>query len=200
MLSEMEQMNIYPNVVTVTLLVDGLANCNPPRSKEAKDLVQHLEFTARAKQKRYSQALNGSTDVSLSNTRIATALIRAYGRANDLDSAMEAFRRISTPDVIALNALLDACCRCSELKLALDTFKKYTSFEEWKNDAYVVGTGVGGEETRIRPIKPDVVTYTTLIAAVLQLKTKNASKRASMLYDEMKQVWRISPDTILVDR
>lgn len=200
MLSEMEQMNIYPNVVTVTLLVDGLANCNPPRSKEAKDLVQHLEFTARAKQKRYSQALNGSTDVSLSNTRIATALIRAYGRANDLDSAMEAFRRISTPDVIALNALLDACCRCSELKLALDTFKKYASFEEWKNDAYVVGTGVGGEETRIRPIKPDVVTYTTLIAAVLQLKTKNASKRASMLYDEMKQVWRISPDTILVDR
>jgi hypothetical protein len=32
------------------------------------------------------------------------------------------------------------------------------------------------------------------------LKSKNASKRASKLYGEMKRVWRISPDTVLVDK
>jgi hypothetical protein len=45
-----------------------------------------------------------------------------------------------------------------------------------------------------------VVTYTILIAAVLQLQNKNASKRAAQLYDDMKKIWRISPDTVLVDK
>eukprot|EP00804_Cyclotella_cryptica_P019594 CCRYP_014336-RA/>CCRYP_014336-RA protein AED:0.00 eAED:-0.00 QI:94/0/0.5/1/1/1/2/0/1025 len=201
-LSEMEKMNIYPNVVTVTLLIDGLANCNPPRCKEAKDLVQHLEFTMRVKQKgEYSTAASEgySNQISLSNAKIATALIRAYGRANDIDAATESFRRIAHPDVVALNALLDACCRCSQLKRAFDMFEKYASFEKWRDEEFVVDIGADGEETRLRPIKPDVVTYTTLIAAILQLKNKNASKRASRLYNEMKQRWRISPDTVLID-
>lgn len=68
---------------------------------------------------------------------------------------------------------------------------------EMKNQSFI---GPLGDEIRCRAIHPDVVTYTTLINAVLQLKNKNASKRASILYGEMKQVWRISPDTVLVDK
>ncbi|KAL7485202.1 hypothetical protein ACHAW6_010795 [Cyclotella cf. meneghiniana] len=202
-LNEMEKMNIHPNVVTATLLVDGLANCNPPRCKEAEELVQHLERSTKAEHKEaYTRAASEANPnrISPTNAKIATALIRAYGRANDVDSAADAFRRISHPDVVALNALLDACCRCGRLRLAFELFEKYASFEKWREDDFVVDVGANGEETRRRPIKPDVVTYTTLIAAILQLKNKKASKRASRLYEEMKQRWRISPDTVLIDK
>jgi pentatricopeptide repeat protein len=43
------------------------------------------------------------------------------------------------------------------------------------------------------------VTYTTLISALLQLKSTAATKRATSLYSEMKLRWWIYPDTILVD-
>ncbi|KAL3765145.1 hypothetical protein ACHAWO_004323, partial [Cyclotella atomus] len=204
-LSEMEKLEVYPNVVTVTLLIDGLANCNPPRVKEAKELVQHIEFTimrsGKQKKGRYGRvSSDGSIRISPSETRIGTALIRAYGRDYDADSAVNAFRRIAKPDVVALNALLDACCKSNKLKIAFEMFEKYTSFEKWRDDESIIDIGPLGDEIRCRAIHPDVVTYTTLITAVLQLKHKNASKRAAKLYSEMKQVWRISPDTVLVDK
>lgn len=196
-LREMEKLDVYPNVVTVTLLIDGLANCNPPRCTEARDLVQHLELTHQARQSYRSN--NYSNRISLSNVRIGTALIRAYGRVNDVESSRDAFRSISKPDVIALNALLDACCKSSQLKLAYELFETYSSFQKWKNDERIV---VNGEEAKsiCKAIQPDVVTYTTLIVAILSLKNKNASKRAAQLYNEMKQIWRIYPDTILIDK
>jgi pentatricopeptide repeat protein len=208
-LSEMERMDVHPNVVTVTLLIDGLANCNPPRCKEAKELVQHLEYTIRSSLTRQSPQYNQGVSswgndfnnrISLSNAKIGTAMIRAYGRANDVDSAMDAFRRIAKPDVVALNALLDACCKSSKLKLAFETFDKYASFEKWSDDTPIIHVGPLGDETKCKSIQPDVVTYTILIAAVLQLQNKNASKRAAQLYDDMKKIWRISPDTVLVDK
>eukprot|EP00956_Cyclotella_meneghiniana_P013345 scaffold19203_cov53-Cyclotella_meneghiniana.AAC.1 len=196
-LREMETLDVYPNVVTVTLLIDGLANCNPPRCKEANELVKHLESRHQTKQSYRSN--NYSNRISSSNVRIGTAMVRAHGRVNDVESAMNAFRRISQPDVIALNALLDACCKSSQLKLAFELFATYSSFQKWENDEKVV---VNGEETKstCKAIQPDVVTYTTLIVAILQLKNKNASKRATKLYNEMKQIWGIYPDTVLVDK
>ena len=201
-LSEMEKLDVYPNVVTVTLLIDGLANCNPPRCKEAKELVQHLEFSLRTKQQQqYKYMMNKPLHrISLANARIGTTLIRAFGRACDVEAATDAFRRITKPDVVALNALLDACCKSSELKLAFEMFEKYAQFNAWKDDELIIENGPLGEKVICRAIHPDVVTYTTLISAVLQLKNKNASKRAAKLYNEMKHVWRISPDTVLVDK
>lgn len=178
---EMQSMNIHPNVVTVALVVDGLGRCNPPRCNEARELVLHLER-------------NASFGVSLSNKKIATALIQAYGRANDVDSAMESFTRIASADVVALNALLDVCCRCDQVKLALDLFKKHATFELSDKQKSAVNAKKGQHS-----ILPDVVTYTTLISALLQLKTRAAVKRATSLYSEMKQKLQISPDTILID-
>jgi len=190
----------------VALVVDGLGKCNPPRCEEARELVNHLEFNARERltNNGYYQADDGK-GISLSNDKIATALIRSYGRANELDSAMELFSRIlPAPDVVAFNALLDALCRNEKLKLALDMFKKHASFKELNEqeeravDANASGTMRSDKQQKI-VVKPDVVTYTTLISGLLQLKSRAATKRAKFLYNEMKQKWWISPDTILVD-
>ena len=201
-MQEMQNLNIDPNVVTVALLIDGLGRCNPSRCNEAKDMVQHLELTTREKRTRYNGGVDQSSDnrISLSNTKIATAMIRAYGRANDMDSAMESFQRIPVPDIVALNALLDACCRCGQLKVALEMFGKHVSFDKWKNQEAM--NNLGKSVTTVNEViilKPDVVTYTTLISALLQLGSKAATKRASRLYTKMKETWWITPDTILVD-
>ena len=192
-LQEMQDMNIRPNVVTVSVVIDGLGRCNPPRCQDAKDLVQHLEFTLRPKSSRIPGL--SSRGVSLSNRIIATALIRAYGRGNDVASAIQSFERIASPDVVAFNTLLDACCRSDKLKLALELFGEYISFERWNGDRPAGSGNVGKDVT----IKPDVVTYTTLISSLLQLKSKAATKRASRMYTDMKQTWMIYPDTRLVD-
>lgn len=192
-LQEMQDMNIRPNVVTVSVVIDGLGRCNPPRCQDAKDLVQHLEFTLRPKSSRIPGL--SSRGISLSNRIIATALIRAYGRGNDVASAIQSFERIASPDVVAFNTLLDACCRSDKLKLALELFGEYVSFERWSGDR-PVGSGNSGKDITI---KPDVVTYTTLISSLLQLKSKAATKRASKMYTDMKQTWMIYPDTRQVD-
>jgi pentatricopeptide repeat protein len=194
---------IHPNVVTAALVVDGLGRCNPPRCKEARELVEHLELQSRVRQNgNYDQNLRHhvSGGIALSNNKIATALIQSYGRANDLESAIESFTQMATPDVVALNALLDACCRSDQLKLALDLFKKHACLDQsnaQESNANTLGY-LGGENPH-KSIKPDVVTYTTLISALLQLKSRAATKRATSLYSEMKQRWWIYPDTILVD-
>jgi len=206
-LQEMQELNIQPNVVTVALVVDGLGKCTPPRCKEARELVQHLEFTttkARRRQSTNNGYSKGSSEIdkakgiSLSNSKIATALISAYGREFDIDAAMDAFERILTPDVVAFNALLDACCRCDEIQLAFVLFKKHASLDP-EDEIPQRAPRSGDDEQHIPIIKPDVVTFTTLISALLQLKSRAATKRAVSLYNKMKQKWWISPDTILID-
>jgi pentatricopeptide repeat protein len=212
---EMLSTNIPPNVVTVSLVVDGLGRCSPPRCKEARELVEHLESTHRLsntgssnrKQQQQQSIIQG---ISLSNNKIATTLIQAYGRANDVKSAIDIFTNIASPDVVALNSLLDVCCRCNELKLALNILKQYVLLHPpLSNDPQNQQQQQVGEEeeiiipntktTKKKLIMPDVVTFTTLISALLQLKSKAATKRATLLYYDMKQKWWISPDTVLVD-
>jgi pentatricopeptide repeat protein len=200
---EMLRSKIHPNVVTVALVVDGLGRCNPPRCKEARELVEHVEYQSRLRQKNGNNNLEGKINIggiSLSNNKIATVLIQAYGRANDVESAIDSFTRIASPDVVAFNALLDACCRCDRLKLALDMFKKYARLDQSSGqDSSKTKTRNLGDEQLQTLIRPDVVTYTTLISALLQLKSRAATKRAISLYGEMKSKWWISPDTVLVD-
>jgi len=209
-LQEMQELNIQPNVVTVALVVDGLGKCTPPRCKEARELVQHLEFTTTKARRRQSTTneyylnnqisseIDKAKGISLSNNKIATALISAYGREFDIDAAMDAFERILIPDVVAFNALLDACCRCDEIQLAFLLFKKHASLDSEDKTLQRVSRS-GDDEQSIPIIKPDVVTFTTLISALLQLKSRAATKRAVSLYNKMKQKWWISPDTILID-
>ena len=187
-LREMQELGIRPNVVTVALIVDGMGKCNPPRCEEARELVNHLEHSTRTHQHGHDSSNNSG--ISLKNNKIAAALIQAYGRANDAESALKLFERIPSPDLVTLNSILDALCRCNKLKRALHLFRDYSSFEKWNQLNAPSGEVV---------IKPDVVTFTTLISSLLQLRSKAASKNAIRLYSDMKSVWWIQPDTFLVD-
>ena len=187
-LREMQEVGIRPNVVTVALIVDGLGKCNPPRCEEARELVNRLEHSTRTHQ--HGQDSSNSWGISLKNNKVAAALIQAYGRANDAESALKLFDRIPSPDLVTLNSILDALCRCNQLKRALHLFKDCSSYEKWNQLNTPSGEVV---------IKPDVVTFTTLISSLLQLRSKAASQNALRLYSDMKSVWWIQPDTILVD-
>lgn len=230
-LQEMQQYGIQPNAASVALMVDGLGRCNPPRCGEARDLVQRLQQTtfqvnssataASSPQQHEGSGVRGTMisdngeRISFSNYKIATSFVSAYGRANNTSAAAEAFRWIAAPDVVALNALLDAHCRNGEIKPALKLFRRHVDFKEWskhQEKASVTDNVIRkkwSEEKKSQQrhggkvpcvvIEPDVVTYTTLMVALLSLKSGAATKHASSLYDEMKCTWQISPDIILID-
>ena len=72
------------DVVTISVVIVGLDRCNPPCCNDAKDLIQHLEFTMRPKSRTGdNQPDLNAGGISLSNRKFATALIRACGRGND---------------------------------------------------------------------------------------------------------------------
>lgn len=166
LLRRMMNAGVRPNAVTISVLVDGLGRCDPPRLVEAKALVAKLR-----------------TDgiIAADDRRIATAMVRACGLGNDLKAALENFRQINKPDLVAVNTFLDACCRCDHEKLAFDTFDHF--FGKHSN-------GI---------IAPDVITYSILITALLKVGTPSAMQRTRLLYTEMKRKRGIMPDKALVD-
>jgi len=96
---------IYPNEITVSLLVDALGNCKPSRLDEAKALVAKMERDGY---------------IASNNARVATTLIRACARSSDLEGALTAYRAIEIPDVIAFNVLLNSFCEGRRIKMAID--------------------------------------------------------------------------------
>jgi len=171
LIGQMLKSKIKPNSVTVSVVVDALGKCSQPRLAEAKALV--------AKLSKDDEILEG-------NERVGTALIKTYTAGGDIDGALQAFRGIRKPDVIAINAFLDACCRCGKVKVAFDTFEHYFGLDSWK-------TSNGST------LRPDVVTYSILLSALLKKNIPGAAKRAQKLYNEMRDVHRIKPDIALVD-
>jgi pentatricopeptide repeat protein len=173
MLRQMMRDGIQPNEVTVSVIVDAFGKCDRPRIAEAIALVGKLE-----------------TDgiVAENNTRISTALVQLYGAGKDLAGALMIFRKIRRPDVAAINALLDACVRCSNEKIALETFDFHFR----------------GSSPRQRP---DVISFSIMITSLLKMNyfeasksaRNEASKSARKLYEEMKFRRRLMPDKALVD-
>jgi pentatricopeptide repeat protein len=87
------------------------------------------------------------------------AMIRARSRDNDLEGALQVFRRLEssgTPCLLVYNALLDACVQCGRVSTAL------THFKEMKSQGLV-----------------DVVSYNTLLKAYL--RTGQLSKARNLL-------------------
>jgi hypothetical protein len=98
-----------------------------------------------------------------------------------MEGAMENFRQIEKPDVVAVNAFIDACCRCEREKVAFETFKHFFVDKS------------GGNLT------PDVITYSVLIAALLKKGSPQAMQKSIILYQEMRKKRDIMPDKGLVD-
>jgi pentatricopeptide repeat protein len=109
-LREMMDLKIFPDVITVAVLLDGFGHCKRPRVVEATTLVNQLE-------RRQIIAQN--------NTVVATALIGVFTAAGDLEKATEIFHAIHLPDIAAINAYLDASVRCGNIVAAADTFDRF---------------------------------------------------------------------------
>jgi len=121
--------------------------------------------------------------VASNNVRVATTLIRACAHSSDLEGALSSYRVIVKPDIIAFNALLGAFCEGRRIRMAID----------------VLNANLKKKEKELGYILPDVVTYTTIISALLKVGTAEASKAAYKLYKEMRTEWQIMPDTGIVD-
>lgn len=180
LLGRMVKSKVRPNEITISTIVAGMGKCYPPRIEEAKSIVAKL---------------NADGTISRGDERIGTALIHTCGDNGDFEGSLEAYNAIVEPDIIALNAFLDACCKCGKVKIALETFEATFSTGA-PGDARARGRKANG---RSRMRRPDVVSYTTLISALLEMGHPAASQRAHKLYDDMKSSWGIVPDTALID-
>jgi len=156
---------IMPDASTVAIILDGFGHGNSPRMKEAATLVEKLE----------SQKI-----IPTNHIRVTTALIRVCASSQNLDAAIKCFRRISHPDVAAVNALIDAAVRTGNDNIAIETFGRYFRGE-------------------IPRAVPDVISFSTLIGAYLKKGTFAGSRSARELYHDMRFQRRILPDRGLVD-
>jgi pentatricopeptide repeat protein len=164
----MMKMGVPPNTVTVSTIVHALGRCSTPRVKEAATLVEKLE-----RQK----------VIPFANAQVTTNLIRTCGIGNDLKGAVTAFRKLKNPDVVAINAFMDACCRCGRVDLAVETFGFYFR----KKD--------GDEQKR----EADVISYSVLISSFIKSGSYENLQAAQKYYVEMKTESLIRPDNTLVD-
>lgn len=164
-MKNMIEDRVLPDANTVAIVLDGFGHCQRPRMKEAVTLVKNLE----------SLAIIPTNDI-----RVTTALIRVCASCNNLDAAIKCFRRISCPDVTAINALIDAAVRTGNKKIAVETFGRYF----W------------GDKPRAIP---DVISFSVLIGAHFKSESHDDSRAARELYQEMRFGHRIFPDKYLVD-
>jgi pentatricopeptide repeat protein len=166
LLVHMKQTNVQPNSITVSIIVDALGRCTIPRVVEAQMLVD--EFVR-------------SGCISKSDNRVLTSLLNIYGRVGNFEGVMSTFQNVERPDTVAVNAFIDACCRCGREKLAIDAFELY--FRTSKNNGQ----------------RPDVVTYAILIGSILKRSSTEALRQVRLLYADMKNNHKIFPDSGLID-
>jgi pentatricopeptide repeat protein len=165
LLRDMLGSKIRPDVNTVAVILDGFGHCLPPRLVESVTLVEKLER---------------ERIIPVHHTVVATAMIRVFASAGDLDGATKAFQCIQHPDTVAINAFLDAAVRCGKHREAMETFDHFFR----------------GERPRATP---DVISFSTVISANMRRGNMAGSRDARDLYVEMRYQRRIFPDKALVD-
>ena len=169
---EMMRSGVRPNDVTISTLVTAFGDCRPnSRVKEAKSLVARLEK-------------NGLFNPA-KNDRVATALIQSCGSGNDVLGAIDCFRKLQNPSLVAVNSVLHACVRCNEVQIALKTFRRLFHHDSNPSSSQ---------------LEPDLITYTVLICGLLKQNTMECSKEAHTLYLEMKKIRSLHPDNAMVDQ
>jgi len=201
LLRRMERTRVAPTPSTAALLVDATTrNVFPPPLRRASDLVRHLER---------------SGQVPRGHPVPYTALLGACRDAGDVAGALTALGAMRPgPDTVALNAFLDVCCRSRDLRLALEVFGKYAG---GVTGATKGGTGTaragghvddgGGVDTadendkerKINPVRPDVITFSTLIVGIGKLDQQFTGRKMQKMYQLMRDKWNIYPDKELVD-
>ena len=165
-LRDLMKSGTRPNVVTVLVMVEALGRCRQPRITEAALFVDKLEREG---------------VIPVGNAKVVTAMVRACGEAGDIKRAVEAFRKLAKPDVMAINAFLDVCCKNEHEALAIQTFDYY--FRNKKKSGFT----------------PDVITYSVLISSLLRSSRSESISRAHKYYQYMREKDKILPDCAMVD-
>ena len=169
-LRQMIQSGVHPNVVTASTIVEALGRCSPPRISVANLLIDKLERRAM---------------IPVAHPQVVTATVRACGQAQDMTAALAAFAKLTQPDVVSINAMLDVCGKCQRESLARQTFEHYFRNQHKRS---------GGTRQ-----SPDVVTYSVLLAPLLKTMQTESIARVRKLYREMQTRDKIHPDTTLID-
>lgn len=171
MLPKMRSSNINPDATTACIFVEALSKCQPHKLDKVPILLHAFK--------------NHTSPVT--NSKLATTLIRSYARVGDSDGVHTTFENLRKKDIISFNAYLDMYARIGEADLALKIFKNF----------FLPNNSNGNDATH--EILPDVITFTTLIAGLIKMEDAASAKQATILYEHMRDVWNIMPDTRLVD-
>merc|ERR1719261_1145842 len=129
------------------LSAKGEANASSPKSSVRPKTPSSRASSPELEEKDESGD-HGATSLPAADVAKHVAMIRARSRDNDLDGALQVFRRLESngaPGLLVYNALLDACVQCGRVSTAL------THFKEMKSQGLV-----------------DVVSYNTLLKAYLR--------------------------------
>jgi len=167
----MVKWGIRPNGSTVSVLIQAMGKCNPPRLEEAFALVRRLE----------SDGIVTERDIN-----VKTSLIHTCGLARQLQHAKTVFSDLQAPDVVAVNAYMDAMCRCGANAEAIGVFHHW--FGGYRN-------ATGSD----RYLEPDVVSYTIIIDSMLRKRAVSSTRKAQRSYAEMRSRG-VMPDNQLIDR
>merc|ERR1719440_1059391 len=129
------------------LSAKGEANASSPKSSVRPKTPSSRASSPELEEKDESGDI-GATAPPAADVAKHVAMIRARSRDNDLEGALQVFRRLEAtgaPGLLVYNALLDACVQCGRVSTAL------THFKEMKANGLV-----------------DVVSYNTLLKAYLR--------------------------------
>jgi len=163
----MMKKGVFPTVKTISILMQCFASCSQPRVQEAEVIIDSFERDG---------------IIPRHNAEVNTSLMKVYGTSNDVKGALEVFRRIEKPDVVAVNTFLDVACRNNMPGIAFETFNHF--FAELSSSKSA--------------LHPNVITFSILISSQLRLNSKVGLQKARRLYTGMRSRG-IKPDIPLVD-
>jgi pentatricopeptide repeat protein len=166
-LEEIQNAGLQPNSITLSVLIQAMSACPAPRMQEAKELMSRFQ---------------GRGSILQNDAKVTTSLIQICGRGGDLAGAIGYFRSLKQPDLFAVNALLDACCRCHRTDMAIELFNYYLRKKSTKYN-----------------LTPDIVSYSVLIVDLLKDSNDDNCAKACMLYKEMTKRHGLRADKMMID-
>lgn len=126
------------------------------------------------------------------NTILYSTLIKAYSKTKNLNKVIEILTTMkrsknSKPNIITYNSVIDCCIKCNDFNLAYKYYNYLIDIN--KNN---VNTNFNNDSI----IKPDIVTFSTLIKG--EIHNGNFDK-AKILMNKMLEFDYIKPDCILLN-
>lgn len=164
-LSRMVDIQCFPPPMLVAIILDFMSRSQPPKIHEALGLVNTIV----------------ERDIVQRGDEILwTALMKYYSSVGQPAAALATFQEIQSPDVAAVNQLLDICAKTGNHTRVTDVFHRH-----FKPHGH---------------LPPDIISYSTILTSFLSgpYSRKNFAE-ARKWYKELKACKAISLDNAFVD-